>query len=268
MAIKLIVSDIDGTLIPYGAHGLPEGLFPMIRALREAGILFCPASGRQYHSLRTLFAPVADEIGYLCENGAVVIGAGGEADAPLLSKTPMLPRGEAMALCDAIYVQPGCEVLISGERISYLRPKDAGFAELFRGATGNRIQLVERFSGIAEDVVKISSYSPGCLDAAKAALGPRFAEIFHMAEAGPDWLDFTLADKGVGLRGLCAALGVTPAEAAAFGDNWNDVAMLDIAGEPYLMSTASSQLRAKYTQQCDDVLEILEKILQNKEQQP
>lgn len=269
MAIKLIVSDIDGTLIPYGESGLPEGLFPLIRALHEAGILFCPASGRQYHSLRALFAPVADEIGYLCENGAVVMGVGGEEDAPLLSKTPMLPRGEAMALCEAIYAQQGCEVLISGERVCYLRPKDAGFAELFRGATGNRIRLVERFSDIAEDVVKISSYSPGCLAAAKAALGPRFAGTFHMAEAGPDWLDFTLADKGVGLRGLCAALGVTPAETAAFGDNWNDVAMLDIAGEEYLMSTASPALRDRYPRQCDNVLPVLEKILRhNNEQQP
>ena len=42
MAIKLILSDIDGTLIPYGEKGLPQELFPLIRALREKGILFCP----------------------------------------------------------------------------------------------------------------------------------------------------------------------------------------------------------------------------------
>ena len=35
MAIKLILSDIDGTLIPYGEKGLPQELFPLIRALRE-----------------------------------------------------------------------------------------------------------------------------------------------------------------------------------------------------------------------------------------
>ena len=266
--IRLIVSDIDGTLIPYGQSGLPEGLFPLIRDLCAAGVLFCPASGRQYHSLRRLFAPVADEIGYLCENGAVVMGAGGEEDAPLLSKTPMLPRGEAMALCEAIYAQPGCEVLISGERVCYLRPKDTGFAELFCGATGNRIRLVERFSDITEDVVKISSYSPGCLAAAKTALGPRFAGTFHMAEAGPDWLDFTLADKGVGLHGLCAALGVTPAETVAFGDNWNDVAMLETAGMPYLMSTAAPELKERFSQQCGDVLEVLREIMAQKKEQP
>ena len=41
--IKLIVSDIDGTLIPYGQKDLPSDLFPLIRRLHRAGVLFCPA---------------------------------------------------------------------------------------------------------------------------------------------------------------------------------------------------------------------------------
>lgn len=89
--VKLIVSDIDGTLIPYGKKELPEALFPLISRLRRAGVLFCPASGRQFHSLRKLFAPVAEELAFLCENGAAIFGPGTEADAPLLSKTPHAP---------------------------------------------------------------------------------------------------------------------------------------------------------------------------------
>ena len=261
MAIKLILSDIDGTLIPYGERGLPQELFPLIRALREKGILFCPASGRQYHSLRSLFAPVADEIAYLCENGAVVIGAGREEEAPLLSKTPMQPREKVLALCEAIYALDGCEVLISGERVCYLRAKDPGFAEWFRGATGNRIREVKRFSDVEEEIIKVSACAANGLDKPEAALGPRFASVFHMAEAGPDWLDFTCADKGVGLRGLCAALGISPAETVAFGDNWNDVAMLEEAGISYIMSTSSPELSGRFSRKCDSVTDELEKIL-------
>ena len=55
--IKLIVSDIDGTLLPYGQSELDIELFELIRRLRSAGVTFCPASGRQYHSLRALFRP-------------------------------------------------------------------------------------------------------------------------------------------------------------------------------------------------------------------
>lgn len=55
--------------------------FELIDELHRRGIVFMPASGRQYASLRYLFAPVADELAYVCENGALVMSE----DAPLSS---------------------------------------------------------------------------------------------------------------------------------------------------------------------------------------
>ena len=59
MSIRLICSDIDGTLLQYGKKELEGEIFEQIRELHRRGILFCPASGRQYTSLRKLLAPVA-----------------------------------------------------------------------------------------------------------------------------------------------------------------------------------------------------------------
>ena len=59
MDIRLVCSDIDGTLLQYGKKELEGEIFDQIRALHQRGIWFCPASGRQYTSLRKLFAPVA-----------------------------------------------------------------------------------------------------------------------------------------------------------------------------------------------------------------
>ena len=59
MSIKLICSDIDGTLLQYSKKELESEIFEQIRELHRRDILFCPASGRQYTSLRKLFAPVA-----------------------------------------------------------------------------------------------------------------------------------------------------------------------------------------------------------------
>ena len=73
MSIKLICSDIDGTLLQYGKKELEDEIFEQIRELHRRGILFCPASGRQYTSLRKLFAPVADCCVFLCENGGVIL---------------------------------------------------------------------------------------------------------------------------------------------------------------------------------------------------
>ena len=45
--IKLVASDLDGTLLFKGAQSLPEEIFPLIRQLKKMGILFVAASGRQ-----------------------------------------------------------------------------------------------------------------------------------------------------------------------------------------------------------------------------
>ena len=70
--IQLIACDIDGTLLTDGAAEINPKVFCQIRRLKERNILFCPTSGRQYSSLRRLFAPIADELYFICENGALV----------------------------------------------------------------------------------------------------------------------------------------------------------------------------------------------------
>ena len=55
--IKLVASDLDGTLLFKGAQSLPEEIFPLIRQLKELGILFVAASGRQYANMKKMFAP-------------------------------------------------------------------------------------------------------------------------------------------------------------------------------------------------------------------
>jgi len=252
--IRLVVSDIDGTLLLDGSRAIDPAVFGEIRRLRSKGILFAPASGRQYGSLRRLFAPVADEMPYICENGAVVFGAG--AAGAVIGKTPM-GQEQALALCRDILDQPRCEVLISGVDTSYLCPKDPGYPEMIRSFVGNHVQIISRPEEIPEEIVKVSAY---CRDGARAmepVLSSRWSGVFHGAIAGVPWLDFTLADKGVGLRQLCQALGIALDEVMAFGDNYNDLPMLELAGQPYLMRSAAPELLSQVSSHCGRVEEIL-----------
>ena len=137
--IRLIACDIDGTLLPEGSTELEPAVYTQIRRLSERGIFFCPASGRQYSSLRRLFAPVAGRLPFLCENGAVVFGPG--SPGPILSKTEMA-REAALELCRDILAQPRCEVLISGANTSYLCPKQGDIVTLVRDFVGNNVALL------------------------------------------------------------------------------------------------------------------------------
>ena len=200
--IRLIASDIDGTLLPYDETVMPQRLFPLIRRLRERNILFCPASGRQYHSMRTLFAPVADEMCFLCENGAVLYGPGTEEGAPLLSKT-LLPRQEALALSRAIMDIPGCDVIIEGQNLNYLCGCGPELVHEMAVNHGNLVTMVDRPEDVPEEIVKIAAYCPNGMDGPAALLAPRWGEPFHMAVAGLVWLDFSIATKGTGLAEMC-----------------------------------------------------------------
>ena len=85
--IKLVASDLDGTLLLHKAQSLPEEIFSLIRQLEELGIMFVAASGRQYPNMTKLFAPVASEISYISENGALAVDHGEDCIRILLTES-------------------------------------------------------------------------------------------------------------------------------------------------------------------------------------
>ena len=223
MAIKMICSDIDGTLLQYGRKKLEGEIFDQIRALHDRGILFCPASGRQYTSLRLLFAPVADCCVFLCENGGVLF-----KDEHCIAENPM-PRALAEEIAHDLWNRSDGqgEVMLSGQNCAYLMERGLGMLDLHEGVE----KYTDRFV-------------------------PRWQQA-NCAVAGPYWIDTTTANKGVGVESLCRVLGFAHDEVMAFGDNYNDVAMLDLVGTPYIMDGAAAPLRARYplhTPRPEDVL--------------
>ena len=46
----------------------------------------------------------------------------------------------------------------------------------------------------------------------------------------------------IGVRSICKTLDIALADVMAFGDNYNDVSMLDIVGVPYIMDGAAAPL--------------------------
>ena len=83
--------------------------------------------------------------------------------------------------------------------------------------------------------------------------GERFADLSFTEEAFENcdftdcvFVDCTFANKGIGVSSICKTLDIALADVMAFGDNYNDVSMLDIVGVPYIMDGAAAPLREKY----------------------
>ena len=243
MAIKMICSDIDGTLLQYGRKKLEGEIFDQIRALHDRGILFCPASGRQYTSLRLLFEPVADCCVFLCENGGVLF-----KDEQCIAENPM-PRALAEEIAHDLWERSDGqgEVMLSGQNCAYLMERGLGMLDRIR-FIGNRYKVIADPSEIPEEIVKVSVYLHEGVAPYVDRFVPRWQQA-NCAVAGPYW--------------LCSVLGFAHDEVMAFGDNYNDVAMLDLVGTPYIMDSAAAPLRAHYplhTPRPEDVLrEFLQK---------
>ncbi|KMZ54158.1 sugar phosphatase SupH [Dorea sp. D27] len=78
--------------------------------------------------------------------------------------------------------------------------------------------------------------------------------------SGNLWVDFIApgANKGTALSNLLAHLDIPAENCIAFGDQYNDVEMLQLAGASYAMSNAAPGIAYYSTYVTDSVEEVLE----------
>ena len=70
--IKLIVTDVDGTLGPVNTPTIHKDYYPMMEQLLKKGIRIAVASGRQHPALEHLFSSLGEQLIYIADNGAHV----------------------------------------------------------------------------------------------------------------------------------------------------------------------------------------------------
>lgn len=259
MIKKIVASDIDGTLLPFGQMSLDPKLYEVIRKLREKDVLFVPASGRTIQSLFELFEPVRDAgIAYLSENGSVV----------WLGETPIavtpIPKDVLEEITLDIYETPGMEAYLNSATHGYIYPNDMELGKFLKERFPTN-KLVSSLEEIDETPVKLTAYiekEEDTDDYFKNAL-EKYRDELNVMKAGPDVVDFNVANKGYGLKILADYFNLKPEDIYAFGDNYNDVPMLKFAGNSYIMRTDDPELlnSAKYV--CDDVVSVLEELYES-----
>ena len=226
--VKLLVCDLDGTLLTRGEKELRGEVLSAIQTLLARGVFFCVASGRSYHELKRLFRAVEDQIYFIASDGALFVHKEQtllETASPkrLLSKAGMLSKRNEL---------PG--ILFTGKYLSYYScscPKFASYTENNLHHHAKRIGSLEE---IESSVYKLSFYK-------KEAIAPR--ELSELCEIydGSVWQDFIAKDVGkeAALRKLLSLLSLSPEETAVFGDNDNDSGMLSLVPNSYAVGEAS-----------------------------
>ena len=252
--IRLIASDMDGTLLD--ADGaVPASFWPLLDNILAAGILFSPASGRQYQTLQAVFGD-RDGLVYIAENGTNIVRDGVsialETVVPsIISPVVEWVRATAAAGADLV-------IVVCGARSAYIERADEAFVAQVRPYYA-ALEIVQDVTAAAEadDVLKLAIFDAG---RAETRTGPAVLALDLPADvviSGENWVDIMRpgANKGKALLHLQQHLGIGREQTMAFGDYLNDAELLDAAGHSYAVANAHPSIRARARHQAPSNLD-------------
>lgn len=237
--IRLIVTDVDDTLLPEGTMYLPPEYFTTIRELQERGVIFVAASGRQKVSIRKVFEPIQNEIAYLADNGTDIVAG---------------DFVRSMKFEDEDYVNLARDLeLLNNRGFTYMPSMaDWNFVDAARedfyevvlsyGCQAKKVPDLKELRGIS----KVSLYHPDGIPAdVEQLMKEHWADKMDVCISGSCYLDFSgkNCNKGRGLSILQEHLGITYEETVAFGNADNDISMIRQAKYGYAVGNASEKLK-------------------------
>lgn len=239
--IKLIASDLDGTLLPEGTQDINPELYDIVRALNDKGIIFVAASGRELDTIKPVMAPVADMV-YCISNNGGRITKHMEEDTSLYTLEWSLARDIISDVKGDSKVSFVSANTVSG---TYTDSKNEKVLDWLINGYGLKAIIVDDMLADEKKVIKISVYTNGDANDAVDRYKEKYGALCHVTVAGEKWIDFThsLADKGIAFKSLIDSLGIKPEETWAFGDNGNDISMIKAAGVGYAAPDAREEVK-------------------------
>jgi Cof subfamily protein (haloacid dehalogenase superfamily) len=241
MSIRLIAVDVDGTLLN-SKKELTPAVAAAIEEVRERGILFTIATGRDIRGLRPFRQLLSPEAPVITYNGAEIRRAG---SGELISAT-CLPQESALEIIRQGLAE-GCSVIVWSRGVLYIGQAgvySAGYSEMY---AIREKELTDAAFLAEQGVTKVIwAGEPGRI----ARLEKAFAETpipgSECCTSDPSYLEFMASgvNKGAGLCEAAKALGLERGEVMAVGDGHNDLPMLRWAGLSAAMENASPEVKA------------------------
>ncbi|EJO22459.1 Cof-like hydrolase [Selenomonas sp. FOBRC6] len=236
MAVKLFVSDLDGTMLPDGNVVSAENIAAVRRAT-EAGVVVTIATGRMFEAALPVAQALGVDVPIISYNGGLIKSPSGRVyeehtiDAVLAH--------DIIAFCQARdwYIQTysggvlryveACDESRFYENSQKISGVAVGWDGLFAHTAGNcKLLLVTE----GRDVTLTRS------EAVLAAFGDR-VDVTRSADCLIEIVPKGIS-KASALTSLAAKLGIAIEETMAIGDAYNDLPMLKAAGKSVAMGNA------------------------------
>lgn len=224
--IKLIVSDFDGTLLPFDESEVSRTAKNFISTAIDKGVTFAVSSGRTYRELLGFLPEFADSIYFICCDGAYYVKK---------SKTLYSRKIENSDL--ALFfgaAREGLSFVLHGAENNYSFGNIPPEAEIFAPTKINRLGEIQ------EKIFKVTTYGREFKPSPYSGLRMHWDGGENLSAQYVN----RFADKGTALSDLQTRLALTKFDTACMGDSGNDVAMMKNAKYSYAIGSRCEALSA------------------------
>ncbi len=241
--IKLVASDFDGTLLPYGCSKVSELVMLKIKTLIDSGVTFAVASGRTYSELSALMSEISDKIYFICDDGALSVKDGKQIFKRSFDRQSVsfffdrdLFRSVTFYSLDKAYILGD-----GNKKVLY----------------GKTPCVVRRAVEITEDIFKITASVKNF-----NLINSRYFRVHYSQGAFAEFVP-PYANKGVALADLQLKLGISKFDTAVLGDADNDIPMMTHANYSYCVGERSKKLSSVCKYNHSSIIEALQDITTN-----
>lgn len=242
--IKLVLSDMDNTLVPFGARHASPRTIEAIHAVLDAGVRFGPDTGRDYVELMRFFK--MDEACFMTgifSNGKRVRADGRYVQTTLIDHDVLVRIDQALRPEEGMFLvcypaetnlfNPAYGVGVSSAALAVFEARTS-----FNGGTVDEVPDI--------DFVAATIACPGGperMERCRQIIADAVPEV-RIVSPIPEWFDVLPVgtSKAAGLEVLLDALGIGVDEVAVFGDAENDLEIMRKVPHSVAVANASDEV--------------------------
>lgn len=234
--IKLIVSDLDGTLLN-SKHELPSDFWEVEQKLNDKNILLAIASGRQLFNIMHVFDRIKARTIFLAENGTYAFYQGKE-----IFVNPM-PNENAIDFIKIGRTVPNAFVILCGKNAAYVENTDERFLNEVQNYY-TKLEIVPDLTQVKDTILKVTLCDFDDVPTNSYRYFKQFSSDFKVAISGTIWLDITsfTANKGVAIEKIQEQFNISFDQTMVFGDFLNDYEMMQNAKYSFAMKNAHPEI--------------------------
>ena len=216
--MKLIVSDLDGTLMSKNEVSLSKSIKNSIYSQLCSGNLFAVASGRNYTELKALFSEFEKDIYFICNDGALGVYKEDTFFENSLDKQTF----ESFKTYAA-----------HGKYVTYVKSANTSLERELSKKYRGHVMTIDSIYDIKGNIYKITDFDKSI---------PCSLPLVYKDYSMHEYIAYE-TDKSSALKVLISKLKVPKHDTIVFGDNLNDLGMFAICGKSFAVANAIPKVK-------------------------